>query len=162
MTHELPGALGHDGGDATEELFVEHPSYDDAERAIGSREALAPGRVAELSSKRAENSYLGIARPKAGARQQFTGLQRLARAEGVTNRAHAAGPCRAQQRLQHRRKQVGMFVSIEVRDMDAGRLQLADLRARLGFDFARIQATGQSTDREGFQPIAEAGAAGRL
>ena len=48
----------------------------------------------------------------------------------------------------HCRKQVRMFVGIQVRDADAGRLQLANLRARLSFDFRRIKSAGESAGGE--------------
>src|SRR6202035_1249098 len=90
MADECPGAFGNDCGDAAEELFVQGSGDDDAERAVGSDEALASRRITELGGKRPENSHLGIARPQTGALQQFTGPQRFAWAEGIANGAHAA------------------------------------------------------------------------
>ena len=125
---------------AAEEFFVERTSHDDAERAIGSHHSLPFRCVMKLAGKSAQNSHLGITRPETGPRQQFARLQRLARAKRIANGAHAAGQRSAQQRPQHRRKQMSVLVSIHVGDTDASRLDLANLRARLSFDLVRIQS----------------------
>src|ERR1700719_3784141 len=81
MTDEFPGAFGNDCGDAAEEFFVQRSGRDDAKRAVGSAHALTLQRITELGGKSTENSYLSIACPQIGARQQFTGLQGFARTE---------------------------------------------------------------------------------
>ena len=148
VADEFPGALGNDCGNAAEEFFVERAGHDDAKRAIGSQQALSSRGVAELAGKSAQNLYLGIARPETGPRQQFARLQRFARAERITHGAHSASPRGAQQRPQYCRKQVRMFMGIQVGDDDASRLQLANLRARLRFNLAFVEATGERTGSE--------------
>src|ERR1700689_1207740 len=101
MADEFPGAFRNDRGDSAEEFFVQSAGDDDAERAVWSCKVLSLHRVVELGGKRAEDSHLGIARPESGARQQFTGLQRLTRAERITNCVHTASSSRAQQGPQY-------------------------------------------------------------
>ena len=55
-----------------------------------------------------------------------------------------------------------VLVCVHMRDVDARGLQLANLRARLSFDLARIEAPRQSTRGERFQALAEADSAGML
>src|SRR5258706_12670129 len=135
MTDEFPGSLGNDFCDAAEELFVQRASPDNTERAIWRDHALPLRRVAELGGQGAQNSHLGVTRPEVGTRQQLTGLQRAARTERIANGVDATGSGRAQQGSQHCRKQMRMFVGVDVRDTYASRLQLANLRARLSFNF---------------------------
>src|ERR1700678_3717030 len=52
-----------------------------------------------------------------------------------------------------------VLVGIDVRDGDARRLNLANLRGCLKFDLFRIQAADECAGSEGFKPVAEASAA---
>ncbi len=62
---------------------------------------------------------------------------------------------RAQQRPQNLGKQVGVFVSVDVRNRDSGRLNLANLRGGFGNNFFGVDAAGDRARRESHHAIAK-------
>ncbi len=58
----------------------------------------------------------------------------VARFKGVAQRGHGGGLHHPKKRARDRRKDVGMFVRVQVRDADTGSLNLANLRESLAFN----------------------------
>src|ERR1700684_4135084 len=124
MANKFPSALGNDAGNGAEESLVKSTSDDDAERAIGSYHAFSFGGVTKFAGKGAQNPHLSITSPETGPSQQFRRSQRFARAKRIANGSHSTRQRSAQDRPQHRRKQVSVLVRIHVGNADTGRLDL--------------------------------------
>src|SRR3977135_523361 len=73
MTNEFPCAFRNAAGNRMKQSFVEHSVDDDTQRAVGRGEAFAVNRLAKFSGEAAQNTYLGVARPQARARQKLVG-----------------------------------------------------------------------------------------
>src|SRR5450631_4244332 len=155
MTDEFPGAFRNVAGDRVEQSLVECSSDYNAEGAVGGREPFPVYGLAKLSREAIQDADLYVASPKAGPRQQVAGSQWQARTKRIAQGWHPAGRRRAEQRAENLGEQVGVFVSVDVRNGNAGGLKLANLRCRFRGDLVGVHAAGNSTRGECHHAIAE-------
>src|SRR5579862_1809701 len=104
MADEFPGALRNDFGNGAKKLVVKRSRNLDTQSSVGSKQSRPFCGIAKAGRHGAEDSHLGVARPKTRARQQFTRSKWLARPERIADGTNPAGLCRAQHRSQYGRK----------------------------------------------------------
>src|SRR5579864_665501 len=161
MADKFPGTLRDAAGNGLEQGFVESSGNHDAERPVRRDETFPIYGFAKLPGKAAQDAEFGIASPESRAGQKPRRSQRQTRSEGVAESANPAGSGCAEQRPQNLGKQMGVFVSVDVRNGDSSRLNLANLCGGFGGDFLGIDAASDRARRKSEQPMAKAGVAGK-
>ena len=135
MTDEFPDTFGYRFGERGEQGVIQRAGGSDAERTIRRDHADDGDRLPEFLCQRPEHGCLQSSLPQIRTRQGSEANQ----FEGIPDRRHAAFICRSQQWPDHLRKDVGMFVCVQVRNMNAARLNFGDLRGGFCFDLVGIQ-----------------------
>src|SRR5580700_3137542 len=160
MTNEFPRAFGNAACNPVEQRFVEGAGNYNAQRAVGGREAFSIHGLAELACEATQDANLDVACPQARSRQKMTRSQGQARSKGIAYSAHPAICCRTQQGTQNPGKQVGVFVTVDMRDGDARGLNLSNLGGGFFGDFTCGHAASNRTGGEREHAIAKVPGAG--
>lgn len=134
VADELVGAFGGHGlKDLVKGLAVEVAGGGDADSPVGGEDARVAdlGLAFESGFEIAEEFDLKTANAIAVAEGEAPGLF-----EGMADGADGVLLGDAQERVENAWEEVGVLVSVEVRDVDAGVLEFLDLSARFAFDVA--------------------------
>jgi len=135
---ELPEAVGESCQQGIECDPVEGAGGEDADCALGGGEAFFGDNAEEFGAEGAEDLDLGAAEPSRLGR----GADGPGGFEGVTDGADAGFAGGAEDRAQNLRKHVGVFVGVDVGEMQASVLQEGDLGGGFGFDLLPDLAGG--------------------
>lgn len=153
MANKFPCAVGNGLGDGLKQSFIQSSGDFNAERTIGRGESFLRYSAAKLTGKTTQDADLDEARPETGSCKKLAGTQRKSGTERVSYRAHATIPGCTQQGAQDLRKNVRVLMSVDVRNCDASRLNLLNLRFRLGLNFRRDHPSGEGTRGKRFESV---------
>src|ERR1039457_6378849 len=151
MADELPGSFGKTREDLVEQRvgIAERTSLDHADHAVRSEHSGALGAIAELARESMEHSHLPIALPELRLSFELPRGQSFDRNDRIADGADSTNPRGSQQDGQNFRKNVRMFMSIEVSDFNSGGLNLSDLRRDFFNQLIAIEASEHGAGGEG-------------
>ena len=152
MTNKLPGSFWHVVGNVSKQVGIEMARSHDAERAVGGLQSGLGDRSAETPRQASQGLYLRIALPQPALGTREVGGNHF---ERITNRTDAASPRGAQNPLQSRRKNVRVFVCVNVGNGEAVRLQSTNLRGRFGLHLVGVDPAGHRPNGEPRDSIAK-------
>jgi hypothetical protein len=133
MADEFVCAFGHDLEEMVEGVCVEMAGGGDAEGSFGGEKGIG----IELLE---EGIVQALERAELEAANEAAALNTPRRFEGIAQSVYAAGGGGAGERSYDGREEMRVFVGVDVADLKAGVLQLADLCSGFAFDLGFVEA----------------------
>src|SRR5260370_3365570 len=126
---------------------------DHSHRAVGRKQSSALRPLEELSGEGGQHAHLAITLPEIWLIPKLPRGHRCARNERVADRSTAANARSPQQRRENLGKDMGVFVRVEVSNLEAGGLNFPYLCGDFRDQWIGIEASQHGASVQGTKPV---------